>query len=290
MSVVKKRLMPRCMGLHRTADQLCDGSPAGKTEEERAACIFRDRCVALQKHCEAARLVPEQFVKVAKHTFEDGERRWSATAIGDDDVLTEMLAKWALRWGVVNGRVTKTKPEDAQVPQDRAKPKRKYKRVAFQPPIGKEARARAKVRFAESTAKARAACTSLVEFFVASVQSESGLKLSSKRAGATPGELFSIDRLEKSRYLTLYVRTERAGRAPVVSVYLKPAFGMCEVRFPVGCHDLEEFAEVKRLKIRPIKDGAFKAVTGKLDRELLSVAACAVAFLVKRGKVVLPAK
>ena len=287
---MSKKLMPKCLGHYDVGDEVCDGDPSGETEEDKMSCVFRDRCAALKQHCEHKGFQPEQFVKIRKVEDDDGERRAYAVAKGDDEQFAQQLAKWSKRWGISNGRVTKKSPDDSKPPKTGGKKKKPARSVKDRPAPTAEARKKAKAAVAEKAEESLGQAYEMCSWFTKCLQEATGRKVADIPEAAEPGELFVIDRMEKSRYASVYCRKGRSGKVAVAVVLPHTRSSTCQIRLPAEADVVEATSEGEKLGVASINDGKFKARTKKLDKEGMATAADVVARLVKGGTIELPAE
>lgn len=232
--------MPFCVGLYENKNQQCDGESKGKTENERAACTYRDRCLALKEICAAKKRDVDQYVTlrvVGTQTF--------AYALSE-----ELLP-------LVQARI-----HDYRINGGIAVARRRNRPLAVVAP---------KPTKQETSVNARQMAYWLFCRFA---------KKASKVIydGACPhGGLFVVDRTKTSGYKSLYKKMKK-GRRSLLSVYPKPSKNNAEVRigcdYKAFCEALSE-RELKLLK--PIdftgKDGAFNIRVIDVDKQKASIIA-----------------
>lgn len=287
---MSKKLMPKCIGHYDVGDEACDGEKDGATEDDRISCVFRDRCAALKQHCQANGFTPEQFIKIRKKDDDDGERRAYAVAKGDDEQFAQQLAKWSKRWGISAGRVTKSKPDDKKPKRDGAK-KTRPRDVVDRPGPDAAIRKKAKDAVAAKATESLAEAYQMCAWFTKCLGEATGREVVERQPEASEGDLFVIDRMDKSRYAAVYCRKGKSAKVAVASIYPHTRAGTCQIRFPVEADAFDDFPLSRdKLGIATINDGKFKSRSRKLDKEGIAMAAEAVARLVKSGIIELPAE
>lgn len=285
-----KRRMPKCVGHYDVGDVTCDGDPKGGTDDDRMPCVFRDRCAALQQHCKAKGHQPEDYVKLKKFEDDDGDKRTYAVSKADDETFVAQLAKWAKRWGVKNGKVANKKPAK-DVKTKPTRPKAKTKDARPRKPPTADARAAAKKVLAAQAKASLSEAYEVSAWFTKCLQENTGRPVVERASEATAGQLFVVDRMESSRYASVYCRVGKKKRLPIACIYPHTRASTSQIRFAA---DAEAFngalsAEHRSaLDVVSINDGRFKTRTGKLDREGLAIAAEAIAALIKSGNIRLP--
>lgn len=281
----KKRL-PKCIGNYDVGDDICDGDPRADDEHDKLPCVFRDRCAALRKHCSVSEQLLTIHIKTKRVKDKDGEHRTYAFSKGDDETFSESLAKWADRWGIKNGRVTRTEPRKVKKPKTGPAKQRTKQARPVKPPSA-DARRKAREALAVSAEQSLKDAYGEVTWFTKCLVDNTLREFVSRPTEAEIGELFLVDRLGKSRYAAVYCRAAHGKKIAVASIYPHTRLGTCQVRFPVGPDAFTE-AHVKRLSLIAINDGRFKSRSGKLDREGTSIATEAIAALIERGSLQLP--
>lgn len=249
---------PPCLGWYARADEICDGDPRGDGDDA-AACVFRDRCVAF------ARLVERS-----------GKEREAFLDIDEDDARPRLpirtfhhaLNRVILAYGIKNGVATKRPGKTS---------KRKRNGVS-------------KVRGREvvSLRPARERAEELAAFFAGKVVETTGRDIYDLPGEADPGELFIVDRMEKSGYASLYARGARRFRYPIAVIFPNRRDGSLQVRVAA---DFERFSGVVSKtwlsKLEPIdctgKDGRFCVRLIGLDQETSSVVAETISRAIDEG-------
>lgn len=285
--------MPRCLGAFEPDDPNCDGSVVGKTEEDRMPCAYRDRCVGFQKLLAQTGRPQEFFVRLVE--LPSGpKRRLKQYKVANKPDLQDQLSEQIHRWGIRNGRATK------KAPPPRAVVKRRPPRIA--PAAIEAARARkltkkekhkaARGRAIQATAD-QSKATELIQWFMKRLSEETGRKVAEIEATARPGELFIVDRLEKSNYIAVYCRLPQRKQTAIASAYRRAALGALEIRVACSFPVYEELlAESDRAKLAPTdytgKDGAFKVRIRGVDKERASIVAENIAKAIRRKVLLLP--
>jgi hypothetical protein len=289
--MIKK--MPRCVGHYDVGDPICDGEPDGATENDRMACVFRNRCAGFKKLCQTVDKEPKHLVSIRKVEDADGEGRKYAFAKVDDDTFGELCAIQVRRWGIKDGRITRRTPlEDAPPRPKKAKAPKKAVRPI--PPPTPDARRKATAAIKDKAAEAHAHAYTMAAWFTKSMEEATGRKIHQSMTEASVGDLVLVDRVDKSKYIALYCKASDKGKKlAVASAYFRTRSKLVHIRVAA---DTVAFTEViaapnrAALGIKEIRnDGHFKSGTGNLDQEGVSLSVEGIARLVRKGIIELPA-
>lgn len=280
--------MPRCLGIYQAGDAQCDGEAAGKTEQDRMPCVYRDRCVGFQKYLDKAGREPSFHLR-----FEEVDGNVYSFA-KNQAKLDLIISKQISRLGIRNGRVTRraaqpvvTKPRPPTV----ISPERMAKLRKTKPPGRSALQAAGRVR-AKQFVKAREAVTELAQWYMKQLAAHSGRPLHDVPAAASLGDLFMIDRSESSSYIAVYGRTVAGKKIPITSLYYRPVTGRLEVRIAMEFQVYARIAKRFSAKLAPEdytgKDGAFKVRIREVDTEKASIIAETLAQAMASGSILLP--
>ncbi len=293
------RKLPICIRKYQKTDIQCDGRPGARSEHERMPCVYRDRCVALQRVMKVRRIPARDLLKLRKVEDVDGRRRVYAFATGDSEEFQTMLARAIDRYGVRNGRVTIRHPQEEPPRKKRTIKNRSDESKAKSTKALVGARKEATRVLKQKAVHDLEATTELVEWFTIRLQKKTKRKIV-ERSDAKIGELFVVDRIESSRYVTVYCKTLKRdrrkkkmvdSRRPVVCVVLAVRTHSLNFRFPVGPKELSAVIpknDRDRVGLEPFSEGRFKSKTNPLDREGVSIVVDSIAVAIRRGIMKLP--
>lgn len=285
------RKLPVCLRKYESGNTECDGRRRAKTQRDRMPCVYRDRCVALQRLMKVKKWKARDILKLRKIRDVDNRRRTYAFAIGDGAEFQATLNRAIDLYGVRNGRITIKVPEEE-------KPKKKRK-IVNRSQESKDKSTAALVgarKFASKALRKKAKADlsetkKLVIWFLERLKKKSKRRIAASKAKANVGDLFVIDRIESSRYITVYCKTEDSKRRPVVCVVLASRTRNLQFRLPLEPGKYTKALadkDVDRVGPVPFDEGRFKCKTNPLDREGVSIVADSVAMTIRRGIMKLP--
>lgn len=293
------RKLPVCLRKYDPGNPECDGKSRGRTPEERMPCVYRDRCVGLQRLVRVHGFKARDLLKLRKVRDADGRRRVYAFAVGDGEEFQRSLVRAIDRYGIRNGRVTIRHPSE-DVPH-------KPHKLRNRSEESKQKSVRALVRARQFAAKALhekaredlAATYKLLRWFVSRLQRAAKCELAEDQASAEPGELFMIDRVESSRYVTLYGKIIKRGpngrkhlsRRPIACIVFAVRTHSLQFRFPFHRQMLDSLlSEQASAKVGPadFAEGRFRSRTCLVGKEGASFAAEVIARALHRGIIRLP--
>ena len=252
---------PPCMSEYDPKDRECNGHPRGETEADRVPCASRDRCLGLQKALEVTGQPLEKLIQLRKDSSGD-----EYTVLRKPDAVNRVIDVCVSKFGIKDGKI--------------ANPKGKTKKPQLPPSVGAPNGA--------DTARG------LASWFTEKLKEASARDIKPVMGDCEPGELFIIDRMDKSNYAACYCRNERGkGRIAVASMYPNARSGRIQIRIAVGFQPyVESLSKVARAKLSPQdctgKDGNFKVRLVNLDKEAVALAAETVASAIEKGMIVLP--
>jgi hypothetical protein len=223
--------MPRCVGTYSASDKECNGNKQGATDDERSACVYRDRCVALKELAEREKRPLEQYVVlrvVGRDSF--------AFAL-DEDLLPKVQKTIA----------------DFRISGGMAAARRRNRPLAVVAP---------KPTKVEATVLAR----DMADWIFARLAKKLVAGKSERRRQRA---LAVSDRSKTSGYKSLYLRTKKGPRA-LMSVYAKVSRNMAEVRIAENFEAFVSSLPASEFNLlSPIdytgKDGAFKIKIVNVD-------------------------
>lgn len=294
------RKLPICLRKYAKGEVECDGRPRARSEHDRMPCVYRDRCVALQRVMKVQRTPARELLKLRKVVDVDNQRRVYAFATGDGQEFQTMLNRAIDRYGIRNGRVTIRHPQEEPPRKKRTIKNRSDESKAKSTKALKKARKEASRVLKQKAADDLEATTELVKWFLSRLQRKTRRKVSEDREAAVLGELFVVDRIESSRYVTVYCKSQKRdkkrkkmveSRKPVVSVVLAARTHSLNFRFPVDVDDFNEAiaeGDRDRVGLEEFDEGRFKAKSNPLDREGISIVADSIAVAIRKGIMKLP--
>lgn len=293
------RKMPVCLRKYDRGNPECDGRPRARTPDERMPCVYRDRCVALQRLIRVKGYKARELLKLRKVQDADRKRRTYAFAVGDSDEFQQRLVRVIDQYGIRNGRVTISHPQD-EAP-------RKRRRIVNRSEESKQKSVRALVKARKFAAKAHKekarlnmdATSKLLGWFVLRLQRATERELAADQDSAERGQVFLVDRVATRRYVTLYCKVIRRGkkqkkriiRRPIARIALGVSTHTLQVRFPFDRATLARLmAKSARAKLQPadFAEGHFRSRTGQVDKEGASLAAEVIARACNQGIIRLP--
>jgi len=278
--MTEKRKMPPCLGGYENKDKICDGNPKAKDEGEHAPCLFRDRCVGFQcllKDLAAAGKPgdAEDYLSVKKV---DGEEFAFAKKSGD--ALELAIDKRIAKYGVKDGKIT--------VPRGRKeKPSKKA------PAASKKASAKGAVQESKEPDESADDARELCAWFTSKLQEATGRAVHDLPGDCEAGELFIIDRHEKSNYAAVYARGDVSHKVAVASMYPNRRTGTLQIRVAAPFEAfMKGLSKASRSALEPEdytgKDGRFRVRISGLDKEGASIVAESVSAAISSGIINLP--
>lgn len=285
------RKLPVCLRKYESGNTECDGRRRAKTQRDRMPCVYRDRCVALQRLMKVKKWKARDILKLRKIRDLDQRRRTYAFATGDAEEFQATLNRAIDLYGIRNGRIT------IKVPSEE-KPKKKRKIINRSQESKDKSIAALKTarKFASKALRKKAKedlaeTKKLVVWFLERLKKKSKRRIAGSKAKANVGDLFVSDRIESSRYVTVYCKTEGSKRRPVVCIVLASRTRKLQFRLPLEPDKFKKalaITDVERVGPVPFDEGRFKCKTEPLDREGVSIVADSVAVAIRRGIMKLP--
>ena len=291
------RKLPICLRKYSRGDVECDGRQRAKKDRDRIPCVYRDRCVALQRLIKTNGLKARELLKLRKVRDIDGKRRVYAFAIEDSERFQQRLIRVIDRYGIRNGRITIRHPEE-----ERKKPRK----IVHRSEESKEKSRKALVKARKEASKAIKqkadrdvnSTMKLVEWFISRFQKKVGRKVHTDHKGIDIGELFIVDRVDSSRYVIIYAKTYKLKkgrvietRRPVVRINLATRTHTLQFRVTMTQNQLKKVLSKKssvKVGIMPFEFGRFRAKTFPLDTEGCSIVADGIAKAIVTGIINLP--
>lgn len=286
--------MPRCIRKYDRNAAECNGREKARSDEERIPCIFRDRCVALQRLMKRHNYRARDILRHRKFRDQDGRRRIYAFPKIDPDKFKLWLIRGIDRYGIRDGRVTILRLDEAPPQRQRVtRSPEARQRLAVQLI---KAREKAMVSLQEKSRADMEASLQLLQWFLARLKRSLKRDFMASPGLAEPGDLFVSDRLKVSRYLTVYAKTgdtrsKEYSRRAVVCCVLAPRTRSLRLFFPIAPQTFLECLPSEhrgRVPVAPLTSGRFRSRTRPLGKEGVSLAADALTVAIKKGKLVLP--
>lgn len=263
--------MPPCIAGYEVGDRTCNGDPKAESEEDRAPCAFRDRCVAMIKLVELKQGKDPEFglERLVSIRRRKSDRQKVAVPRIDGEKLVGSLDKVIAKYGIKDGRLAnKTGKSAAKVP--------KSKPSAKAAPPSKEK------------------SSELASWFSDCLQKATGRAIHPVPGDAETGEMYLVDRMEKSNYAACYCKGPKGrGRIAVASMIPNRRSGSLQIRIAADFHQYyRAISKDARERLDPGdftgKDGHFKVRIMGLDKELAALAAETVALAIEKGIISLP--
>lgn len=280
-----EKRMPRCLGAYEADDPQCDGNPVGKAADDRAPCVFRDRCAGFIQLMQITGRPREFFIRDAEEPDANGKACSYTYANSQVDFDASVSAQIEA-FGIQSGRVTVTKPVKIKPPKKQTKPKPEQLVAAKKAPKKAVTRAGGKARD-RALDKGREQSQTVAQWFVKKLCEKLKRKLAAFEQAALPGDLYLVDKIESSGYCAVYCKG-KGNRHAVASFQYKPVTGRLEIRLACGFSDFETAVAKSALRgsVAPIdytgRDGAFKVRFREVDAGAASVIALALAQTYKR--------
>lgn len=265
---------PACVGHFDAQDVICNGDPQGASVEERAPCAWRNRCAGLQILCEETGQASEIIVaslaypalvalcetKIREHHLEDGlprptkQERREATAASSPPVEEVRERKSNKRRVAPRAKHDRYKKTGNELPDDAKALHDHFEQV-------------------------------LRDFFP---ERRFG---TGKRVLIKPGTFYPIDRVAGSQYVSWYCTVAKGRDIALACVRVKPRILRADIQLTVSVEELRKFLGAKTFKkLSPcdFKDGQFKLLCKRLDREGIALCAETIRKLAETDILVLP--
>lgn len=272
-----EKRMPRCLGAYEPDDPQCDGNPVGRTDQDRAPCVYRDRCAAFIKLMDVTHRPRDYFVRETHEPGPGGKpARYSVANQTDfDEKLNEQISAF----GIQAGRVTIRVPAKPKAVKLRPKP------TATGKPTKAIQRAGAKARSKQFRA-GREKSQEVAQWYMRKLSERLKRKVAPFDEAARPGDLYMIDRLESAGYCAVYCKGK--GRRHAVSSFIyKSLTGKLEIRLACSFQDYTKAVpKADQATLKPMdhtgKDGAFKVRFQEVDAGRAAQVATSLAQVFRR--------
>lgn len=295
------RKLPICLRKYDRGNPECDGRARARTPEERMPCVYRDRCVALQRLVRVKGYKARDLLKLRKVRDPDGKRRVYAFAVGDSEEFQQRLVRAIDRYGIRNGRITIRHPDEDVPKRPRRIRNRSDESKAKSTAALVTARKFATEALREKAREDMGATRALLDWFVMRlrrVAREHPYALD--QSSACVGDLFLIDRVATSRCVTLYIKTlnrgpkgnrKRLSRKPLACIVFGVRTHSLQFRFPFDRGSLESLLPaqgVKKVAPADFIEGRFRSRTCQVGKEGASLAAEVIARALSKGIIRVP--
>jgi hypothetical protein len=257
-----EKRMPRCLGAYEADDPQCDGNPTGKAADDRAPCVYRDRCAGFIQLMQLTSRPREFFVREDEEPDATGAARKYTYALRDD--FDAKLSEQVEAFGIQNGRVTVTKPVKIKPPKKQTKPRP----ADLKKPTKAATRAGGKARD-KALDKGREQSQTVAQWFVKKLQERLKRKLAAFEQAARPGDIYLVDKIETSGYCAVYCKG-KGNRHAIASFQYKPVTGRLEIRLACAFADFAKAVPKATFSaLDPTdytgRDGAFKVRFREVD-------------------------
>lgn len=273
--------MPSCIGLYERRNPECDGNPHGATREEQTPCHFRNKCVSMAIHCARNNVPRDSLVKLEMHgKYEVAVAKNDAVAL--DVLLVDGIKKYRIRDGLAAGAPAQTSGRS----------------IRAGAPAGEPARAKPKP-FRNPKPGVRdpggwACVEDIANHFLSNLRRKLGRDIVASRPLASVGQMFIVDRRQKSGYASVYVMSPKNRPVALAIIYFKPILRNLEIR--VAAPHSQFVTHVSALNQARLKaedgagrDGKFKTWFRQVDKAGSSIIADAILACVLSGIIQLPA-
>lgn len=239
-----------------------------------------------------------ELLKLRKVEDPDGKRRVYAFSIGSSKEFQTWLERGIDRYGIRNGRVTIRHPEEEKPRRPRVIKNRseasKAKSVKALVKARKEATKVLKAKAVEDLE----ATQKILRWFLARLKRATKRTFAADQDDADIGDLFVVDRVESSRYVTVYGKATKKTkrrvvevRRPVVCVVLAARTHSLQFRTTLGSEELAScMSKSSRSKVgvEDFEEGRFASKTIPVGKEGASIVAEAIARAIRKGIIALP--
>lgn len=283
------QLFPVCVGTYDRGHAECDGDPNGSDEQERMPCQVRDQCVGMAVHLRKTGARRDSLIQLV--IGRDKERH----AVGLDEAsLQKMMADNIKKYRIKDGIAVGAPGVTARGVRPATPAKRPAAGAAASRPSPKPAGGGARGRPGVVNVEGRRLVEEIGVHYQSMVLSMLGRSLADSHGEAQPGQLFIIDRRDRSGYVSLYCKGEDGRKIAVTSMYFKPNNGALEIRVAADYRlftALLSAPNSKRLEPSDYtgRDGQFKVRFPKVDRMGAGIVAEALDRAAKAGILDLPA-
>jgi hypothetical protein len=251
----KFKVLPSCLSMYESGDSVCDGVST--------PCPYRNTCVAIQLR------MGLKDLRIGSYVIKKVDSN------GDEYCIPKNLLKFykivvftKKVYGIIGGKVTK-------------KPKKvKSKNVKL---ISKE----------QSRAMAMLKTNNILTldgwFIRWAEKLVTGISRTFKNhvLDAKKGQFYVRDRRDKSKYISIYCKTDRMMDKPVVSVMYKPRTCTVDVLFPIEPGEFKTIDRSLMSKLSPVskKVGLFKSISVGLNEEKFLIS-CEVIIKLVEGRII----
>ncbi len=274
-----EKRMPRCLGAYEADDPQCDGNPVGKTDHDRAPCVYRDRCSAFIKLMDLTGRPRDYFVREGEEPGPGAKPvKYAFANQGDFDLL---LNEQIDAYGITAGRITVRVPKKIKPPVKSSRPRP----TAAGKPSKATQRAGAKARSKQFGA-GRDKAQEVAQWYMRKLAERLKRKVALFDEAARPGDLYLVDKLESAGYCAVYCKGKGRKHA-VCSFFYKSLTGKLEIRLACSFeHYAKAVPKADQATLKPIdhtgKDGAFKVRFKEVDAGRAAMIATSAAQVFRR--------
>ncbi len=272
-----------CIGDYDVGDATCVGEAA-----DELPCSWKERCEALQRHLKATGKDIEEYV-AARAVPGDGE-----------EVVVAEPVNGAKAFAKFCDRLIRIEEKRKAKATKKALKKRKKKGTKRDKLYDKrrdgpttKAKAAAKRALRKRAHDRRQALMAMFDGFKSALAEQMpSLDFATAGQVVSPGQLFIVDRIETSGYMSVYCQSSQGWNAPLISLRFRTATLAFDAHLPVEVEILKERlskATFRKLSPESVeKNGKFKSVMSKIGKMELALLAEAIVGLVDGGIIVLP--
>jgi len=253
-----------CVGNWEKADPICNGYKKGKTRKDRRPCAWKKRCKAFKKYLKIHEKKPRDFLKISQDKNGESFAVPKMGLVKFKEFCDKLLA-------------TKKKSTQSDKPDARKLgPSDSTKRAA-----AKALKIRAKER-------KRLLMGIFTDFRSTLSSSLKSIRFATPGSVVVPGELYLINKIDSSKYISLYCKVLKGRDVPIVSFKTKTASLTFDAKIPLTVEELEKNISKSAFKMLAPREeaiGRFKSVARHLDQEKIILLAEVVAKLISSGKI-----
>jgi RNA polymerase sigma factor (sigma-70 family) len=301
---MKKAGLVECIGFHEEGHETCDGDPTGEDKGDRAPCALRDRCVALMKHCESEDEDMAEFIeaRTAKELVAAADEAIEQFEVVDGVSLSDSEDEdEGEEEEPEDGEEDEGEEEEGDEDEDEPEEEEEGDEDEDEPEETEEEEAEAAPEKAEKKAKRKRSkkakgkplngLVEVYEHFREALLESIGREFVDGKTTALPGQVYAIDRLDKSGYVSLYAKTLAGRDMALALVRPKPRLGNVDIEIGPDVDQLKKAVGAKTFKkidAKEFNDGQFHTLSRGLDKEGVALMAEAIGRLVKKKMIVLP--
>jgi len=284
-----KERYPQCFGLFERGEVECDGDPNGAADDDKAPCICRDRCAALQKVIKDTGRERRSVIAI-KPVEVDGEEIQFAFPKGDPAKLDALLKRAIAKYGIKDGRVTLRPGTERKGKKPKAGTRASGKRLLSAGVPGEKAATESRTTGDE---KAKEEPALLASWTTKRLEESCSRRVVESMAEAEEGEFVLVDRMGTSNYIAVYAKASGGKRLAICTGQPNSRTKRIQLRLAIGHGDYKKLvSETSWKRLSPEdyegKDGAFRTRIMGLDKEGVSLVAESIAEAIRQGIIDLP--